>query len=306
MKKIIFYILLYLKLIHSDSILSSDTSSIKYFPLNVGNYFSYLVTSRSGSSVDYYIQRGETTKDTLINNKKYFYLKNYPYDYADIWVRLDSNTGSLFKYDVTNSCPLYQFEVLLDSFAIGIHDTLGNCSLPFTCFDTSDVTVFNFYNSKNKSFVYYYLGGPGGPLQAKSFAKNFGMTSFGAGYTFGSINYALKGCRINGVIYGDTTSVIGIKNLSSEIPGSFELYQNYPNPFNPATNIKFDIRKNSNVTLAVYNALGSEVEILVNENLSAGSYEAIWNGINYPSGVYFYKLSANGNIAFVKKMILLK
>jgi hypothetical protein len=107
-----------------------------------------------------------------------------------------------------------------------------------------------------------------------------------------------------------TSSVpIGINHTSSVVPDGFMLQQNYPNPFNPSTKIKFDIpivnRESSIVNLKVYDALGKEVSTLVNEKLSAGSYEVDFRGNNFPSGVYFYKLTA-GEFSKVKRMILLK
>ncbi len=113
----------------------------------------------------------------------------------------------------------------------------------------------------------------------------------------------------NGVILS-TLNLIGIKPISSEVPDKFSLYQNYPNPFNPQTKIKFDIppvgqRHAFDVRLVVYDALGREIATLVNEELKPGTYEVSWEGSNYPSGVYFYKLSA-GDYIKTKKMILLK
>jgi hypothetical protein len=102
-----------------------------------------------------------------------------------------------------------------------------------------------------------------------------------------------------------TGNTIGIKNISSEIPSSYSLQQNYPNPFNPATNIKFAIPKNEFVKITVFDMLGKEIETLVNEQLAPGTYETNWNASNYPSGVYFYKLSA-GDFSETKKMLLLK
>jgi hypothetical protein len=102
-----------------------------------------------------------------------------------------------------------------------------------------------------------------------------------------------------------TNFVIGINPVSSEIPGSFRLYQNYPNPFNPVTNIKFDIPKSSPVKIAVYDISGREISTLVNEQLSAGSYDINWNGSEHASGVYFYKLET-GSFTEVKKMVLVK
>ena len=79
----------------------------------------------------------------------------------------------------------------------------------------------------------------------------------------------------------------------------------YPNPFNPATNIKFSIPKSSFVKLVIYDLLGSEVALLVNEGLNAGSYKTDWNASGFTSGIYFYKLEA-GDFIDTKKMILVK
>lgn len=128
---------------------------------------------------------------------------------------------------------------------------------------------------------------------------------------FASIGFTDYG-NINEDIYivkmdknGNTVPYIGIEPISSTMPAQFKLYQNHPNPFNPVTDIKFDITKSTNVKLTVVNLLGQEVEILVNQNLVAGSYTADWNASNFASGVYFYKLVA-GEFVDVKKMVLLK
>jgi hypothetical protein len=106
------------------------------------------------------------------------------------------------------------------------------------------------------------------------------------------------------------TSLTGINLISSQIPLKYKLYENYPNPFNPVTKIKFDLPtkvkgQTSNVKLLVYDILGREVASLVNEQLKPGSYEVEWNASNYPSGVYFYKLTT-GSFNETKKMVLIK
>ena len=108
-----------------------------------------------------------------------------------------------------------------------------------------------------------------------------------------------------GLIAKTTNGATNINGISNEIHKSFELYQNYPNPFNPSTNIKFDVRQSSNTKLIIYNILGKEIATLVNEKLSAGSYEVDWDASGFPNGIYFYKLETE-EYTEVKKMVLLK
>lgn len=98
---------------------------------------------------------------------------------------------------------------------------------------------------------------------------------------------------------------IGIKLLSQNVPVAYRLYQNYPNPFNPKTKIRFDIVKYSFTRIFIYDILGREIEELVNQQLKPGNYEIEWDGSNYSSGVYFYKIVA-GEYINTKEMILLK
>lgn len=101
------------------------------------------------------------------------------------------------------------------------------------------------------------------------------------------------------------TIIDGVERVGSDIPEGFSLSQNYPNPFNPATKIEFKIAKRSFVNLRVYNLLGQEVSILVNEEKSPGTYKADFNGLNLPSGVYLYRLTA-GSFSETKKMLMMK
>ncbi len=86
---------------------------------------------------------------------------------------------------------------------------------------------------------------------------------------------------------------------------SFLLAQNFPNPFNPVTNINFGLNKGSHVILIIYDQIGREVSTLVNEELKPGTYETVWDGSNFSSGVYFYKIITEGFVA-TKKMVLMK
>ncbi|MBK7498428.1 MAG: T9SS type A sorting domain-containing protein [Ignavibacteriales bacterium] len=91
----------------------------------------------------------------------------------------------------------------------------------------------------------------------------------------------------------------------TQLPTEFALMQNYPNPFNPTTTIAYHLPNTSKVQLKVYDVLGNEIETLVNEEKSAGSYEVEFNASSLSSGMYLYKLQA-GDLIAVKKLILLK
>ena len=109
------------------------------------------------------------------------------------------------------------------------------------------------------------------------------------------------GTLANGVYrFGEPLGII-----NSGVPAIFELHQNYPNPFNPVTNIRFSIGKDAVVRLTVYDLLGREVKVVLNEFRKAGSYETGFDASSLTSGIYFYRLFA-GTFSEVKKMILIK
>ena len=105
------------------------------------------------------------------------------------------------------------------------------------------------------------------------------------------------------------SSMVGIKPIST-VADKFSLSQNYPNPFNPVTNIKFAIPSNGYAKLNVYNALGQQVQSLLNGNLNTGTYSVQFDGAKLNSGLYFYKLELNSNdgkyFSDVKKLMLVK
>jgi photosystem II stability/assembly factor-like uncharacterized protein len=109
----------------------------------------------------------------------------------------------------------------------------------------------------------------------------------------------------NGTILKTVTGGVTFVGTEETNPSNFYLDQNYPNPFNPTTKIYYQIPELSFVTLKVYDVLGSEIATLVNEEKPAGTYEISWNGSNYPSGIYFYKIETDG-FNETKKMVLIK
>jgi hypothetical protein len=115
---------------------------------------------------------------------------------------------------------------------------------------------------------------------------------------------AFYAIRFNGGITKLLT-LTGLNKIGEEIPTKYDLMQNYPNPFNPVTKIKYQVAKNSNVNITVFDITGKEVSNILNEYHSAGTYEINFDGSKLTSGVYFYKMTAN-NFSLVKKMTLIK
>ena len=116
----------------------------------------------------------------------------------------------------------------------------------------------------------------------------------------GSYSYRLKQIDFDG-----SFEYSNIINISVTKQFEYKLSQNYPNPFNPASTISFSIPSSSLVELKVFNSIGQEVAVLVNQVKDAGSYQIVFNASSLPSGVYFYKLTA-GNFTETKRMLLLK
>src|SRR5207302_4378468 len=108
------------------------------------------------------------------------------------------------------------------------------------------------------------------------------------------------------------TNMTDVKYQSPTLPRSFFLYQNYPNPFNPATTIRYDLPRQSRVSLRVYTILGQELVNLVDDVQEAGEHSVRFNASNYASGVYFYRLQAadpakpDRLFAQIRKMLLIK
>ncbi len=107
----------------------------------------------------------------------------------------------------------------------------------------------------------------------------------------------------------DGGGVTATKTCPLRLAKSFRLHQNYPNPFNPVTNFRFHISEFGLVSFKIYDALGREVAILMNEQKPAGEYQVRWDASGFPSGVYFYRLRAgvaDGGFDQIKKMVLIK
>lgn len=115
------------------------------------------------------------------------------------------------------------------------------------------------------------------------------------GWAFGS----------RGAIFKYNTSVIGVSGPGNNVPASYRLFQNYPNPFNPRTIIKFEIPKSGEVRIVLFDVQGREVKTLYSAYAVAGGHEIRFDGSEFATGIYFYRISA-GDFTKSMKLVLLK
>ena len=128
-----------------------------------------------------------------------------------------------------------------------------------------------------------------------------------AGKTYVNFHTATNpGGEMRGQVKFGSDVVTVVRQQSDVVPVAFTLEQNYPNPFNPTTMIRFDVVRSSHVTLKVFDILGREVQTLVNQTASPGSYAVEFHAENLASGVYIYRLVSDAGFMETRKMMILR
>ena len=279
---------------------------LNFYPLAVGNKWIYdEVTVVQDPYPNYYhsILVKEVFGDTIADNSKHYFKVNDETIWeSPVLERVDSSDGKVYRYYEDPLLPENEYVAYdllaevgdtINSFRLGFNTVMFTTMLEESTFNKWGIT------KPKKVFEEYTLHPP-----IFSITQGFGVDSIYFYFDFGDTWITLKGCIIDGVIYGDTT-IVDVEDEQNPIASEFELEQNYPNPFNPKTNIQYAISNRQFVTIKVYDILGNEIAILVDEEKPLGEYEVEFDAKGLPSGVYFYQLKA-GSFIQTKKMILLK
>lgn len=275
--------LLYLILFLFASINTLYSQTGKAKSLEIGNKWVYVEDSNI-------IRRHEVIGDTTIENRQY----------AIIFV----------KYDSLSFLDEYLFE-RADSSKIYRYSTTDMREFVIVDFAQPD-TVTDFYRIHNDT-IYFWNSWRARQTKIRRLGMMESMAidieGIGLQYVLlsggGSVSSAeLIAGLIEGEIFGDTTQITIVK-LEENKQISFTLSQNYPNPFNPKTKINYSVPEVSFVTLKVYDLLGEEVAVLVEEEKVIGNYEIEFDASNFSSGVYYYRMQA-GDFSETKKFVLLR
>ena len=250
-----------------------------------------------GSHINYPTPTWEYGPFVTQDNKYLFFTRggNAWNSYFTYWCRIDNIIDSL-KY--TNYVPYLRNQIPNQT------DTVGkqfNYTFPDSTFIDDD---------GNNTLTYSASLSNGTPLPSWLSFDSTTRTFSGVISPVQSINIKVTATDTAGASAScfftlNIIQHIGLEPINEIVPNEYRLLQNYPNPFNPSTSISFDIIKQTQTILKVYDITGRLTSVLVNESLRAGSYKVELNAGNLSSGVYFYKLEA-GNFIQTRKMILLK
>lgn len=282
-----------------DLLLGSFITDSLFFYRNTGTASSYNFTFESRGTQIGLTGAGQYSTPTFVD------IDND----GDRDIFIGNSAGRISFYENTGTASSFNF-VMRSNFYLSID--IGNESIP------------RFYDIDRDGDQDMFIGRQDGRI---TFYRNNG-TAAAANFvhvtdSYNNINVAVSSCPAftdidndtdgdlfvgnikGGMFYFENRDIVGITNISSEVPASFALYQNYPNPFNPSTNIKFDLPKQSHVTLRVYDPAGKLVTQLLSQQLSAGVYEYSFTAENFSSGIYFYSLVTESGTQ-TKKMLLIK
>ena len=270
--------------------------SLKYYPLQVGNYWQYEASAIDewGNDSVWYASR-EIVGDTLLTNgKKYFiFVEKGIKTLRSKFVRIDSSNG--FIYSFKNEAN----ENREDSLVLSYWDSLS-------CERVEEIYFEELFGHSFEIRPYLGCVISFGCDKNRKLAKNIGLIEL-HNYCFDVVatgqSYFLNFAKINNIEYGTLVTVKN--NIHQAINSDYNISQNYPNPFNPTTNIVYHLSEKGFVDISVYDLLGHKIATLINGYKNEGSYKIKFDGSKLSSGIYYYVFS-NNKSRISNKMLLIK
>ena len=293
MKK--FYVLFYLFFLLFIEIAHSQPDTVfSYMPLAIGNQWQYRVHEVIPPNIDSTYYTLYTVEGDTIMPNGYRYKLISTSNSSKRYVNIDSTTACVYEYESGSSRGF-----MTDSLRCSEEDIFG---IEIYCELIDTATVLNY-----QTWIMVINQVRPDISETHTLAMDIGMTYLynyiaGGGGWGVDIYKTLVYAKIDENEFGEL--VTSQNDITNELL-NYKLYQNYPNPFNPATKINYSISKRSMVSLAVFDVLGNKVATLVDEFKPSGEYQIEFDGSQFTSGIYFYKLIA-GNFIEIKKMLLIR
>lgn len=231
---------------------------------------------------DVYIT-GET--ENAVGNVNYLTIK-YDRQGTSEWVKVYNGTGD--DEDVATAISLFRNNIVITGRSFGTENNFDYATVRYKKNNGNQLEVNRYSMNEYTNDLATDVATKGGTVVVTGYSELIMDNAAGSSY-------------ISTVSPGWTSDLESI----TEIPSGYSLHQNFPNPFNPVTSIQFDLAAVTNVKLTVFDVLGKEVSVLINQQLDAGNHKITFNAEKLASGIYFYKLEA-GSFNDIKKMTLVK
>lgn len=273
---------------------SVGQDSRSFFPLEIGNQWITRVLPTEN------VFRHYSVLDTVrIDNKSYFKIA-----LEDTHFYREDSLQNFYEFINGN-------EQLIMDFKMEVGDSIPISREPGSsgytvCTEKKEVTTFIGTTDVQKSFFLDWYSTAVDEEQTFTLQRGVGLYFFKPSF---HSSEQLVAAIISGVVYGDT-NVVSVKDPVQRIPNDFIVHQNFPNPFNASTTISFKLPTSTDVKIKIYDILGNQVTVLINENLNAGQYEVQWHGKNnlgkdVSSGLYIVTVTTETSVQ-VRKALLLK
>ncbi len=256
-----------------------------------------------------------------------FWIKGEEGNQYPLWLRVRSQNHPVDTKDVEGAYVTIDGETIIRTDPFGFHFAAADVpfngewqfvSIPWsflklaTQSEVEDVIPYSWAGTKGEG---HHVGGPDFDLSTlrsiQLDTKEGGQfTSYpwpDGGNPVGRADYLIDELVLT---LNEGSGVNAIDGTETVMPLTYSLADNFPNPFNPTTNITYAIPASNHVTIKIYNSLGQTVKTLVDQYMSAGTYQITWdgtnlNGVTVPSGVYFYQMQSS-HFNVTKKMLLMK